>query len=99
MLIANGQGVDVSTRGKEFMLDRTKLDLTKTVYELCTEHPDLVDVLVELGFSDITKPGMLQSAGRFMTIPKGAMLRKRDLEELRAAFAERGYDTYWSTAE
>ena len=80
-------------------MERIRLDLSKSVYDLCTEHPGLVDVLVELGFTDIAKPGMLQSAGRFMTIPKGAMLRKRDLEELRAAFAERGYDTYWSTAE
>ena len=74
-----------------------RIDLTKSVYDLCSEFPELVAILADMGFTDITKPGMLQSAGRFMTIPKGAMLRRRDLEELRADLAERGFETYWST--
>jgi len=68
------------------------LILQKTVYELCSENPAVVDILAELGFTDITKPGMLQTAGRFMTIPKGASLRRIDISLIRQAFAERGYE-------
>ncbi|HPZ52307.1 MAG TPA: DUF1858 domain-containing protein, partial [Clostridia bacterium] len=48
------------------------IDLNKTVFELCNEDPAIKDILADSGFTDITKPGMLQTAGRFMTIPKGA---------------------------
>ena len=48
-----------------------KLDLNKPVFELVQEYPELVDVLKDLGFSEITKPAMLNSVGRITTIPKG----------------------------
>ena len=43
-------------------------------------------MLAELGFSDIAKPGMLESVGRFMTIPKGAALKKIPLADVRAYY-------------
>ncbi|MNP63257.1 hypothetical protein D3C76_1586340 [compost metagenome] len=51
-----------------------------------------MDVMVELGFEQIAKPGMLQSAGRFMTIPKGARLKKIGLDTIKSAFQARGYE-------
>ncbi|UZT81602.1 DUF1858 domain-containing protein [Caproicibacterium sp. BJN0003] len=67
------------------------LDLKKTVYELCAADPGIAKILEEVGFQDITKPGMLATAGRFMTIPKGAALKKIDLETVKRAFAAHGY--------
>ena len=52
------------------------IDLNKSVYDLVKEYPELVDIMDELGFSEIKKPVMLNSVGRFMTIPKGAKDRK-----------------------
>lgn len=69
-----------------------KIDFSQSVYALCREDPAVADILAELGFTDITKPGMLQTAGRFMTIPKGAALKHIDLSLIRQAFAERGYE-------
>lgn len=69
-----------------------QLNLAKSVYELTQEYPELVDVLSDIGFTDITKPGMLQSAGRFMTIPKGAKLKRFNLNEVLAALRERGFE-------
>jgi len=34
---------------------------------------------------------MLATAGRFMTIPKGAALKKISLERIKQAFIENGY--------
>ena len=51
-----------------------KLDLNKPVFELVQEYPELVDILKDLGFSEITKPVMLNSVGRITTIPKGSFL-------------------------
>lgn len=67
------------------------LDLDRTVYELCTADPEIAGILQETGFSDVTKPGMLSTAGRFMTIPKGAGFKRIDLEGVKRVFAERGY--------
>jgi len=45
-----------------------------------------------LSFTNIVKPGMLQTARRFMTIPKCAAMKGFDLEIVKAASRERGFD-------
>ena len=72
------------------MLVKT-IDLSKTVYELCSEDEGIAPILKELGFTDITKPGMLMTVGRTMTIPKGAMAIKIDLETIKQVFQNHGY--------
>ena len=68
--------------------------LTKSVYELCSDYPELPEVLAEIGFHDIVKPGMLATMGRFMTIPKGAIAKKIDLNLIKQTLAEHGYKVY-----
>ncbi len=68
------------------------IDLRKTVYELCSENENVADILSELGFKDITKPGMINTAGRFMTIPKGAKAKGFNIEEIKKEFIKRGYE-------
>lgn len=69
-----------------------QLNLSKSVHELCRENPELLQILYDLGFQDITKPGMLSTMGRFMTIPKGAAAKKIDLELIRFTLTEHGYE-------
>ena len=35
------------------------LKLEETIFELVNRHPEAIDIMVELGFRDIAKPGML----------------------------------------
>lgn len=67
------------------------LDLSKTVYQLCSEDPNIMNILEKLGFKDIVKPGMLETAGRFMTIYKGAAMKKIEIDKIRKKFADNGY--------
>ncbi len=67
------------------------IDLNQTVHSLCSRHPELVEILAKIGFQDITKPGMLASAGRFMTIPKGAAIKKLDMAEIISQLEESGF--------
>lgn len=67
------------------------IDLKNTVYEIYQKTPEILDVLFELGFQDIIKPGMLNTAGRFMTIPKGAAMKKINLESIKVRLEEKGY--------
>ncbi|HHY10568.1 MAG TPA: DUF1858 domain-containing protein [Firmicutes bacterium] len=67
------------------------IDLKKTVHELIKGDPDLLGIMQELGFAEITKPGMLNTVGRVMTIPKGALMRNLDLEKIKKELEKRGY--------
>ncbi len=72
-------------------MEQTNIDLNESVFSLCAKHAELVSILSELGFTDITKPGMLQSAGRFMTPVKGAALKHIALDKIIEALAAHGY--------
>jgi hypothetical protein len=72
------------------MVTTKYIDLTKTVHSLCQEYPELIGVLEGLGFKEITKPGMLSTVGRVMTIPKGAM-RGISMDEIRSALLANGF--------
>lgn len=67
------------------------IDLNQTIYQIHEQYPEIRDIMSELGFQDITKPGMLQTAGRFMTIPKGAAMKKMDLDVIRKALEDKGF--------
>ena len=69
-----------------------KLDLNKSVYELAQEYPEIIDVMVELGFHEISKKAMLNSVGKFMTIPKGAKLKNISMMEIVTTFMQEGFE-------
>ncbi len=72
-------------------MEAKSIDLNQSVYELCKKYPELMELLAAMGFKDITKPGMLASAGRFMTIPKGAALKKLEMDKIKQQLAENGF--------
>jgi len=67
------------------------IDLKKSIYQLSKQYPEIVNIMKELGFDRILEPGMLETVGRFMTIPKGAAMKGFDLNQIREAFITRGY--------
>lgn len=68
------------------------LKMDESIFEMVSRHPEVVDIMVELGFKDITKPGMLQTAGRFMTLSKGIKLKNMDLETVKMTFERYGFE-------
>lgn len=68
------------------------IDLSKSVYEICTKDPEVIEIMKEIGFDKITLPGMLSTAGRFMTLPKGAESMKISLDHVKDVFNNRGYE-------
>ncbi|HHY83417.1 MAG TPA: DUF1858 domain-containing protein [Clostridiales bacterium] len=68
-----------------------QIDFSKTVYDLCQQDPEIIGIMKDLGFDSITNPAMLKTAGRFMTIPKGAQMKSIPLEKIKAAFESKGY--------
>ena len=69
-----------------------KLDLNKTVFELTQEYPELVDIMAELGFTEIKKKPMLHSVGKIMTIPKGAKMKNISMMDVVTALISNGFE-------
>ncbi|MEN1760450.1 DUF1858 domain-containing protein [Anoxynatronum sibiricum] len=67
------------------------LSLDQSVYDLCREHPELVDVLKSLGFESINNPVMMCTAARVMTIPKAAAMRGIELNQVIKVLEKSGY--------
>ena len=68
------------------------LDLDKSVASLVKEHPEVVDIMSDLGFTEIKNPAMLASVGRIMNLKKGAQMKKIPMEEIVRAFREKGFE-------
>ncbi|QWU15249.1 protein of unknown function [Paenibacillus sophorae] len=68
------------------------LSINEPIFDLVTRDPVVKDIMIELGFQDIAKPGMLQTAGRFMTLAKGIKLKKMDIDSVKLAFQRHGFN-------
>lgn len=51
------------------------IDLSKPVAQTIKEHPEVKDILVELGFKPLANPAMLNTVGKVTTLLAG--LHKR----------------------
>ena len=69
-----------------------KIQSDASVYDLVTAYPKIQEIMVSLNFKDIVKPGMLQTAGRVMTLKKGAALKKIDWETMKDTFKKNGFE-------
>lgn len=67
------------------------IDFNKKIIELVREYPELIDIMKGLGFNEIVKPGMLNTLGKIMTLPKGAAMRGIDIDVIRKALEEKGF--------
>ncbi|GGI65687.1 MULTISPECIES: DUF1858 domain-containing protein [Enterococcus] len=68
-----------------------EIDFSKSLYELVSQYPIVKEIMFEIGFKDIVKPGMLQTAGRYVTIPKGAKMKKIPLATVIEVFEAKGF--------
>jgi len=69
-----------------------KIDLSKSVYELTKEYPELIDIMVGLGFTEITKKAMLNSVGKLTTIPKGAKMKNISMMDVVTTLMSNGFE-------
>ena len=68
------------------------LDLDKSVASLVKEYPEVADIMVELGFTEIKNPAMLASVGRIINLKKGSQMKKIPMEEIIRAFRNKGFE-------
>jgi hypothetical protein len=69
-----------------------QVSIKASVYTLSQVHPEIIHIMKEIGFENITQPGMLQTAGRLMTIQKGAKMKGISLAYIRENFRNNGFE-------
>lgn len=69
-----------------------KLDLNKSVFILTQEYPELIDIMAELGFTEITQKAMRHSIGKMVTIPKGAKMKNIPMTKIVMTLMEHGFE-------
>ena len=68
------------------------IDLSIPVAEVIEKHPEVLDVLVELGFTPLANPVMRNSVGRVFSIKKGAGMNGIDLNKIKQTLELNGYE-------
>ena len=68
-----------------------KISLDASIYSLIKEHNEIKEIMIELGFKDIVKTGMLQSVGRIMNLEKGSKMKDISLDIIRQKFKTHGF--------
>lgn len=68
------------------------LDLSKTVYDLTEEYPELIPILKELGFLGVANPVTRNTLGRMTTIPQGCKKMGMDPDAVTRQLREKGFE-------
>ena len=68
------------------------IDLNIPVAEVLDQHPEVLDLLVELGFTPLANPLMRQTLGRTVSIAQGAKLKGMELNRIVEFLKWNGYD-------
>ena len=73
-------------------MEKKKINLSSSVFALVHQYPEIVDIMAPLGFEEMRKKAVVNSMGKFMTIPKGAKVKHVDLDVIKKALEEHGFE-------
>ena len=66
-----------------------QVDLNKSIFDISKENPEIIEIMKEIGFTDIAKTGMINTVGKVMTIAKGSRIKNIDLDYIKAIFVKK----------
>ena len=69
-----------------------QIDFSRSVFELVEEYPELKDIMLKLGFNEISKKAVFHSVGKIMTIPKGAKMKNIPMMDIITALTSNGFE-------
>lgn len=65
--------------------------LEDSVYTTLQHHPEVKDLLIELGFTPLFQPQMVQTVGRITSLKKGSKIAKIPLDTIIRQLELNGY--------
>jgi hypothetical protein len=69
-----------------------QIDLSKSVYELTEQYPELIDILKELGLLGVSNEVTRKTLGRMTTIPQGCEKMGKPLDEVKVVLNQQGFN-------
>ena len=73
-------------------MDSKIIDFNESVYDICTAHPEIKDVLISAGLSNLANPVMFSTAARFAKIPEGAKNHNIDVSVIEQKIRDLGFE-------
>lgn len=68
------------------------IDLNMPVAEIVTRHPEVKELLIEIGFKPLANPAMLNTLGKVTSLKAGSKFANIPLEEIQKVLECNGYD-------
>ncbi|MBM7636517.1 DUF1858 domain-containing protein [Streptococcus saliviloxodontae] len=68
------------------------IDLSRPVADIIAEHPEVKEILIELGFKPLANPAMLNTIGKITSLKSGSRLANVPLDKIRQTLEWHGYD-------
>ena len=68
------------------------IDLNLPVAEIINQHPEVKEILVELGLKPLANPAMLNTVGKVTSLRTGSKMTKISLDRIRQVLECNGYE-------
>ena len=69
-----------------------KINLSKSLYALTEEYPELIPLLKEQGFLGVANPITRNTLGRMTTLPEGCEKQGKELTDVIKVLEEAGFE-------
>ncbi|WP_156009498.1 DUF1858 domain-containing protein [Streptococcus ruminantium] len=68
------------------------IDLNLPVADIISQHPEVKELLIDLGFKPLANPAMLHTVGKVTSLKTGSKMTKIPLERIQRVLEYNGYD-------
>ncbi|NQN91154.1 DUF1858 domain-containing protein [Streptococcus suis] len=68
------------------------IELNAPVAEVIKAHPEVKDLLIELGFKPLANPAMLSTVGKVTSLKTGSKMTKIPLDRIQQVLECNGYE-------
>ncbi|HEM4249057.1 TPA: DUF1858 domain-containing protein [Streptococcus suis] len=68
------------------------IDLNLPVAEIINQHPEVKEILVELGFKPLANSAMLNTVGKVTSLKTGSKMTKIPLDRIQQVLECNGYE-------
>ncbi len=68
------------------------IDMSQPVAEIIAKNPEVLELLVGLGFKPLANPAMLHTLGKVTSLKAGAKIAHIPIEKIKETLEWNGYD-------
>lgn len=82
---------DTSQKDRNDLMAEKSIDLTRTLFDLTEEYPELIDIFYQIGLEGVIHPEMRRTGGKNIRVIEGFKHHNISPEEAVKTLAEKGF--------